>query len=124
MPACSIVCETHRLAVTQTMRIKMVFRDVDADGIIHDLFVSRPCHTRQGLFPPPLSVRVFRKGGNDPSSVRFFKTKPLAIHSCRPRAAAQQPGGDIRIARTRIPEKPIDKPLRRRIEGESFMNTT
>ena len=50
--------------VRQAMGIKMVFRDVDADGSVHDLFVSRSCRYEAGAgAPPPVSVRVAKKAG-------------------------------------------------------------
>jgi hypothetical protein len=44
-----VVIEASALAVVQTVGVEMVFRDVDADGIVLHLFRAFACHS--GRFP-------------------------------------------------------------------------
>jgi hypothetical protein len=47
--AAPVVGEPSALAVAQAMRVEMVFRDIDADGIVEHLFRAFACHS--GLAP-------------------------------------------------------------------------
>jgi hypothetical protein len=47
--AAFVVGEAPCRAVAQTVRVEMVFRDIDADGIVLHLFRAFACHS--GRFP-------------------------------------------------------------------------
>jgi hypothetical protein len=43
--AAPVVSETSALAVAQAMSVEMVFRDIDADGVVEHLFRAFACHS-------------------------------------------------------------------------------
>jgi hypothetical protein len=47
--AAPVVDETPAPAVSQAMGVEMVFRDIDADGVVLHLFRAFACHS--GRFP-------------------------------------------------------------------------
>ncbi len=105
LQSCPVVGEAFRLAIAQAMGVEMIFRDVDADGIIHDLFVSRSCHTRQGCSLLHYLFGFIKRAGvihleNGPQRPGHHRSIPR-----HPSGRCSGPRGGIRIARIRMPGK-------------------